>query len=251
MAQYAFGSGALWGTATATNPTPSRFGGLQECSIDFSANVKELYGQYQFPLTVARGTVKVAGKAKFGQIQGRIFNDLFFSGTSSTGQILVSDNEEGLIPASSSYVVTVANSTTWTVDLGVRYAATGIPMTRVASAPTIGQYTVAAGVYTFATADASTAVQISYEYTQSTSGQTITVSNQLLGVAPVFQPVMKQVYTNPAGVSQQFVMSMAAATSSKLSFDTKLEDFMQPELDFSCFCNSANVLGTISLAEVN
>lgn len=251
MAQYAFGSGALWGTVSGTNPTPSRFGGLQEASIDFTANVKELYGQYQFPLTVARGTVKVAGKAKFGQIQGRLFNDLFFNGTSAVGQILVADNESDSIPSSVAYTITVTNSTTWTVDLGVKYQSTGLPFTRVASGPTVGQYSVSAGVYTFAAADEGVAVWISYEYTQSTSGQTITVSNQLLGVAPVFQPVLKQVYTNPAGQSQQLVMSMAAATSSKLSFDTKLEDFTEPELDFSCFVNASNVLCTISVAEIN
>lgn len=250
MAQYAFGSGALWGTASVTNPTPSRFGGLQDVSIDFAATVKELYGQYEFPLTVARGTVKVTGKAKFAQMQGRLMNDLFFGGTSAAGQINVSDNEAWAIPTTP-YQVTVANSTTWTVDLGVRYSVTGIPLTRVASAPTLGQYSCAAGVYTFASADTGAAVLISYEFTVATTGQTITVNNQLLGVAPLFSPVLKQQYTNPAGTSQQLTLSMTAATSSKLSLATKLEDFMQPELDFSCFCNAANVLCTMSFAEVN
>jgi hypothetical protein len=251
MAQYAFGSGALWGTASGTNPTPSRFGGLQEVSIDFAASVKELFGQYQFPLTVARGTVKVTGKAKFAQMQGRLMNDLFFGGSSAVGQINVADNEADSVPASVAYTVTVSNSTTWTTDLGVRYATTGIPMTRVATSPTIGQYTVAAGVYTFAAADASAAVLISYEYTVTTTGQTLTVSNQLLGVTPQFSPVLKQQYTNPAGTSQQLTLSMTSATSSKLSLATKLEDFMEPELDFSCYCNQANVLCTMSFAEIN
>ncbi|WP_207000742.1 hypothetical protein [Trinickia mobilis] len=250
MGQYAFGSGALWGTASVANPTPSRFGGLQDVQLDFSATVKELYGQYTFPLTVARGTVKVTGKAKFAQMQGRLLNDLFFGGTSATGQINVSDNEAGTIPGTP-YQVTVANSATWTVDLGVRYTLTGIPLTRVAAAPATGQYSVAAGVYTFAAADTGLGVLISYEYTVAATGQTITVGNPLLGVAPQFKPVLKQIYTNPAGVSQQLTLSMNAATSSKLSMATKLEDFMQPELDFACYCDASNTLCTLSLAEVN
>lgn len=250
MAQYAFGSGALWGTLGVANPTPSRFGGLQDVQMDFAATIKELYGQYTFPLTVARGTVKVTGKAKFAQLQGRLMNDLFFGGTSSAGQLLVADNEAGTI-GTTPYQVTVANSATWTVDLGVRYALTGIPLTRVAATPTTGQYTVAAGVYTFAAADTTLGVLISYEYTLVSTGQTIVVGNPLLGVAPTFKPVFKQIYTNPAGISQEMTMSMNAATSSKLSIASKLEDFTQPEMDFSCFCDASNTLMTMSLAEVN
>jgi hypothetical protein len=251
MAQYAFGSGVLWGTANGANPTPSRFGGLQDIQMDFSATIKELYGQYTFPLTVARGTMKVTGKAKFAQLQGRLMNDLFFGATSTPGQALVADNEAGTIAASTPFIVTVANSTTYTADLGVRYSLTGIPLTRVAITPTTGQYSVAAGVYTFAAADTGLAVLISYAYTLTTVGQTITVGNPLIGIAPTFKPVLKQVYTNPAGISQQMTMTMNAATSSKLSLATKLEDFMQPEMDFSCFVDASNTLMTMSLAEVN
>jgi hypothetical protein len=250
MAQYGFGSGALWGAASIANPTPSQFGALQDVQIDFAATVKELYGTFQFPLTVARGTVKVTGKAKMGQLQGRIFNDLFFNGASAAGQINTINDEAGTIPGTP-FGVTVANSATWTTDLGVVYAATGVRLTRVATGPTTGQYSVAAGIYTFAAADTTKGVLIDYVYTIVTTGQTITVTNQLLGTAPVFKPVMSMNYTNPAGAAQQMCLSMNAATSSKLSLATKLEDFLQPELDFSCFCDASNTLCTISLAETN
>jgi hypothetical protein len=250
MAQYGFGSGALWGASSVSNPTPSQFGALQEVSVDFAATVKELFGTYQFPLTVARGTVKVTGKAKLGQLQGRIFNDLFFNGTSAAGQVNTINDEVGTIPATP-FQVTVANSSTWTTDLGVVYQATGLRLTRVASGPTTGQYSVTAGVYTFAAADTTKSVLIDYIYTIPTTGQLITVSNQLLGTAPVFKPVMSMNYTNPSGASQQMCLSMNAATSSKLSLATKLEDFMMPELDFSCFVDASNTLCTLSLAETN
>lgn len=250
MAQYGFGSGALWGAPSVTTPTPSQFGGLQEVSIDFSATVKELFGTFQFPLTVARGTVKVSGKAKMGQLQGRLMNDLFFNGSSAAGQVNTINDEAGTI-GTTPYQVTVANSATWTTDLGVVYSATGVRLTRVASGPTTGQYTVAAGVYTFAAADTTKGVLIDYVYTIPTTGQSITVTNQLLGTAPVFKPVMSMNYTNPSGAAQQMCLSMNSATSSKLSLATKLEDFMMPELDFSCFCDASNTLCTLSLAETN
>ena len=58
-----FGSGVVWGIPTinlagnnVVNPTPVPFGALQDVSVDFAFSVKELYGQYQFPIDVARGT---------------------------------------------------------------------------------------------------------------------------------------------------------------------------------------------------
>jgi hypothetical protein len=54
------------------------------------------------------------------------------------GQTLVANNEPHSVPASSPYTVTATNSATFGIDLGVRYAATGIPLTNVASSPTIG-----------------------------------------------------------------------------------------------------------------
>jgi hypothetical protein len=52
----------------------------------------------------------------------------------------------------------------WASDMGVVYSATGIALRSVASAPSTGQYSVAAGVYTFSAGDAGAAVAISYGY---------------------------------------------------------------------------------------
>lgn len=249
--EYGFGSGSMWATTTASaTATPARFGALQEASLDFSATVKELFGTFQLPLAVARGTVKVTGKGKYAQIQNRMFNDIFFGATVAAGSINTAVDEPGTIPTTP-FAVTVINSATWTVDLGVKYtsgtaAQTGTSLVRVASAPATGQYTVAAGVYTFAAADTGLGVTICYNYTTAAVGNTSTMTNQILGVTPVFATVLSQVFTN-----KQITWSMPQCTSSKLMFPTKLEDFVYLELDFSCYCNAANVLGTISLTEVS
>ena len=182
----AFGSGILIATPSVANPTPVQFGTIQEVSVDFSFATKQLLGQFQFPVAVARGAGKISGKAKFANIDGAVLNTLFFNSTQSAGQKLWSYNEPGTISASP-FQVTVANGATFDADLGVQYAATGKALTRVASAPATGQYSVAAGVYTFAAVDTGLGVLTTYSYTQAVTGGKSVIGNKLMGVAPLFQ----------------------------------------------------------------
>lgn len=52
----------------------------------------------------------------------------------------------------------------WATDAGVVYASSGSPLTPVAAAPTAGQYSVSAGLYTFSAGDAGAAVSLSYGF---------------------------------------------------------------------------------------
>ena len=192
MALFQFGAGTLWGIDSSGNPI--QFGTLQEASIETSFNTKELYGSTQFPVAVARGTGKVTGKAKFAKINGEIYNSLFFGANMVTGQVLTANGESASIPASSPYTVTVTNSATFADNLGVIFSDTGLPLTKVSSAPTTGQYSVSAGVYTFAAADTGKGVAISYTYTNSTTGKKIEVTNQLLGTTPFFKIYFTAIY---------------------------------------------------------
>ena len=246
MAQYSFGSGVLFGTRSdVANATPIRFGALQDVSIDFSFTLKELHGQYQFPLAVGRGAGKISGKAKFAQINGLTLNSLFFGQSLATGQTLTSLTEAQSVPAASPYTVTVANAATFAADLGAVYAATGLPLAKVASAPAQGQYSVsAAGVYTFAAADASAAILISYTYAQASAGATMTIANQLLGTAPTFQANFYEVFNG-----KQVNLQLNQCVGEKLTLATKQEDFTIPEFDFMAFADAAGNIGKISVAE--
>ena len=233
MSQFIFGAGSLYGTSTATGSTPIAFGALQEASFDFSATTKELFGGSQFALAVRRGTIKVTGKAKVGTINGALFNSLFFGQSGTVGQILTANGESGTIPTTP-FAVTVSNSATWSTDLGVRFAATGLPLVKVdvGATPTTGQYKVAAGVYTFAAADTTLGVLISYTYTSATGGTKTTITNQLLGTTPVFSMVF-----NAIDNGKQVTYTFPKCTASKLSMATKLEDFVLPEFDFHVFAD--------------
>jgi hypothetical protein len=244
---FSFGSGVLLGARTdIANATPVNFGLVQEVQLDLQFTAKELYGQYQFPVAIARGQGKATGKAKMAQVSGLAFNNLFFGGTLGTGQLATSYGEAGTVPSSSAYTVTVANSGTWQDDYGVVYAATGLPLTKAASGPSAGQYSVAAGVYTFNASDAGKAVLLSYTYTVSGSGQELTLGNPLLGTTPTFQA---QLYTSFQG--KPCNVKLFNCVSSKLSFATKLEDFTIPELDFDIFANTAGNVLQWSFAEVS
>lgn len=244
---YSFGSGVLLGTRTdIANATPINFGLVQEVTIEETATIKELTGQFQRPVAIARGTIKTTGKAKVARISGLAFANLFYGVTPSAGQLATSFAEAGAVAATTPFTVAVANAATFVDDEGVLFAATGSPLTKVASAPAAGQYSVASGVYSFNSSDAGKAVLISYTYTASGGGQKFTVANQLLGTTPTFQAIF---YTTFQG--QAISLKLNNCTSHKLSFHTKLEDFVMPEFEFSCFADAGGNVMTWSFAEAS
>lgn len=244
---YSFGSGVLIGTRSdVANATPVNFGLVQEVTIDQSASVKEIYGQFQYPLAGARGTIKTTGKAKVARISGLAFANLYYGITPAAGQTATAFAEAASVPANSPYTITAANAADFIDDEGVVYAASGLPLTKVASNPSDGQYSVAAGVYTFAAADSGKAVLASYTYAIASGGQKIAVTNQLIGTTPTFQALF---YTTFQG--QAVTLKLNNCISSKLSFGTKLEDFAMPEFDFSCFADASGNVMTWSFAEAS
>ncbi len=72
-------------------------------------------------------------------------------------------NEAATVPGGSYTLVVQQPYGSWCQDDGVTYA-NGTALTPVTGVPTAGQYTVAAGAYTFAAADTTAAVLISYSY---------------------------------------------------------------------------------------
>jgi hypothetical protein len=254
--QLAFGAGALWGNRTDVTGSgigPDQFGILQDVQIDWDWTTKELWGQFQFPVDIARGQGKITGKAKFARIFGAIFGDLFFGQTPAAGQLTVSENEAATVPASTPYTVTAANAANYVDDLGVFYAAgasAGNRFTRVTTPSAAGQYSVnlATGIYTFAAADAGAAVLVSYLYTISSVGRKLVLTNQFMGNTPTFKATFyttKTTQSTPAGLT----LVLNACTASKLSLPTKIDDYEIQEFDFSAFADPTGTIGTLSVNE--
>ena len=229
-----FGSGIMYATPSGANATPLQLGALQDISADISRTVKSLYGQNQQPLAIGGGEIKASVKAKMGFINADVYASVFYGVSASTGTVALAANEAHSVPASTPWTVTVTNSAQFAKDLGVTYA-NGNPLTQVASAPAVGQYSVSAGVYTFAAADTGVAVLISYEYTDATNGSTVAVGSILQGVQPIITLDLYRGY-NGTGERHRFW----AAVCSKLTIPTKMADFAISELDFECFLDSQN-----------
>lgn len=241
---YQFAQGSLYGLTTGSPVQARQFGALQDVGIDFDFTLKPLYGQNQFPLVIARGQGKITAKARLADIRAAVFNDLFFAQTLTTGRSVAAIKEAGTVPTTP-FQITVANSATWVEDLGVVFAATGVPLTRVASAPTTGQFSVAAGVYTFAAADVGLGVAIDYRYTVAGgTGSSIAIANPVAGTTPTFQVRFAQKFNG-----QDWMISFNSCVSGKLAIATKLEDFTIPELDFMVQADAANNIGNAWLSQ--
>jgi hypothetical protein len=139
---------------------------------------------------------------------------------------------------------TIPNAGTWSADLGVRDS-NGVPMTRVTSAPTTGQYSVAAGVYTFATTDTGKTVYIAFQYTSAVaSAKKGSIQSLVMGPAPKFRADL----LIPFG-PKMLTLDFTTCISSKLTLATKQDDFVIPEMDIDAIGDGFGNVGWWSMSE--
>lgn len=240
-----FGSGRLWAIPTSdylgntiTVPTPVQFGSLQDISVDFGFDVKKLYGTRQFADAIARGKGTIQGKASLGKINGGLLNTLFFGQPMSSSILNGYNDITGAVVPGTPFTITPTppGSGVWSEDLGVTNAA-GLTLTRVASGPTTGQYSVTAGAYLFAAADTGITMYINYQYTgTSTTASTATLTNPAMGSTPTFQAEI--LFPGSAGgIYTGF--TLLNCTSTKLAVASKLDEFGIQNLSFEASANTA------------
>lgn len=239
-----FGSGLLLATPTsgntAPNPTPLTVGIVQNVKVTFGGDIKSLFGQNQWPVDSAVGKRTIQGTFEFAQMSNELFSQLFFGDPVTAGVTDTMLNEPHSIPASTPFtiVITPPGSGVFVADLGITFALTGLPLTKVASGPTTGQYSVNAGTgtYTFAAADDSLAVLINYTYSMTTGGTTLTAGNHPMGYGPVLSLNVVFPYEG-AGVGFYF----PNVRLGKIDLTTKLDDYTMMSTDFQAFAGSAGV----------
>lgn len=245
-----FGSGILWGYPSGgqngTNLTPIDIGVLQNCKLDFTAEIKSLFGLNSFPVDTAIGKRNIKGTAAFAQLEFMAWNSLMFgsAGTVTAGAAqITSYRESQTIPASTPFTVTVTNSAHFVQDGGVRYTATGQPLEVIPTGtPAAGQYLVSDGVYTFAAADEGKAVSITYSYSSTTDGQTFTISNQPMGTGPVVGLQLLFPYEAAGYGSLDRGIFLPAVRFGNLTLATKLDDYTEENTTFEAFATAANVV---------
>ncbi|QOR55190.1 MAG: hypothetical protein SHS37scaffold296_7 [Burkholderiales phage 68_11] len=226
-------------------PAPYRLGILQEVSTDFSFEAKALYGDRILPVDRGRGKGKLAFSAKTAQINAAGLAALHFGVTPSVGFKGPVIDEPITVPSPSGpYTVatTPPGSGTFLNDLGIRDT-NGNDFKRVASAPATGQYSVSSGTYTFAAADAGLSLLRSYEYSSSSSGLLMPLTNQLMGYAPSFGVIL---YNDSKGT--KLVVKLTNCQSDKLSLPFKNEDFVVADFGFEAMDDGTGSAGYWSQA---
>lgn len=242
MAGYLqFGSGLLLINSNAgnqaTNPTPVKPLTIQDITFDISGELKSLRGQYQFPDDVATADKKGTFKFSMGRKDFFLMNQLFSADTVAAGGTSVSVNESKVV-ASATATVTPPGGGVFSVDLGVTYGTFGAQLTKVASAPAAGQYSVSAGVYTFNSSDNTKTVTISYGFTTTLSGsQTYQINQQTQGYGPQFEAYIIDMYQPVSSINS--VIRLYAAKINKIAMNNKRVDYSMPELDGEFFAASS------------
>lgn len=248
-----FGAGKLIATPTnladgsvIATPTPVILGTMQDISVDMSVEMKTLYGSKRYPIAVGQGKGKISIKAKYAEIDGKILGSLFLGKTASAGVKAAVFDQRTVIPATPGpYTFTVAppNSGTFVEDMGVVFEATGVQLTRVASAPAAGQYSVSgSGVYTFAAADQGKAVLQSYEYSVASGGEVFNITNETMGYTPSFKMLLQNGYDG-----KNFVMKLTRCVSGKLNVPLKNDDFALYDFEAEAFADATGSLGYVCL----
>ena len=231
--------------AAIANPTPVILGTMQDVAVDLSTELKTLYGSKRYPIAVGQGKGKTEIKAKYADIDGGILGSLFFGKTGQTGIKAATFDFASTIPATPGpYTVTITppSSGTFVADLGVAFVTTGVQLTRVASAPAAGQYSVSGATYTFAAADQGKAILVSYEYSASSGGAFWNMTNDVMGYTPSFSLLLQNTYDG-----KNLVLKLNRCVSGKLNIPWKNDDFAINDFEAEAFADAAGSLGYICL----
>ncbi len=239
-----YGTGVLYGNPVLgnqpVNPSPFKFGIIQEVTVDFKSDLKKLFGQYQFPLATARGKINVDIKGKLALFDPNMLNQLYWAQTSASGYELIVDAQQYTVNANA---VTLTNTGVVVTNWGVQYKTSQKELILVNSNVQVGQYMVNAGsnAYVFNSGDNTNVVVISYTI-NSTAGTTITLNNQLMGYAPELSMLLYNNFRN-----NYLAIQLNDVTLGSMSVPTKLEDFWISDFDGSANADASNVLGKLMM----
>lgn len=235
------GSGHLTIVPTIVNPTPIQVARMTDISVKFAKDTKALEADRIAALGKAWVglTAKLTAKTVEWNVDA-VAAILSGAATASEGRLIGVDGEACAVPAATPWTVTIANPTGF-VNLGIEDVTAGIAagvrrfMSRVASAPTTGQYSVTSGgVYTFAAADASHALRARYYYSDAVVGRTIRIQNVQQRIDTPFIATLFN--TNATGKDLGFRFPEAYCDTFGINF--KMKDWAENDVEFDCLGDS-------------
>lgn len=232
-----FGIGSATAIPSGSNPTPTDFALVTGATVEFKSTDVPLKGQKLMPVDSGTSDLSISGKVSLKDISAAAIS-LVLPGVAPTTGSRKMTTHAAAIPTTP-FQLTVTQSATFSTDLGVVNLTTGKAMKRVASSPATGEYSVALGVYTFASADAGNSVVIRYSYT-TTSGTTYTATNQDAGSTSMFS---LELWAPDASTLAKGIggMRIPAVKFPNLSAALKANDWSDVSVDFNAYESSSGV----------
>ena len=236
---YVFGPGIITAIPQGATPTPVNVGMAEEISYDESYTVKSKFGGYRRAIAIGAGEIKATGKVKMARLSSSAMAAVLYGVPLTPGQMTSAYGESHAVPSGGG-IVTATNGATFGQDLGPVYALTGLPLTRVAAAPTVGEYSLGAlGAYTISAADGLAVIFLNYTYTVTT-GYSIPLGNPLQGPTVTFG--LNIMATDPA-TNKIGTFQIYNAVASKFGVATKQSDFASPDFDYECYAAGGGQYG--------
>src|SRR6266540_775769 len=231
-----FGIGSITAIPSGTTPTPVDIAVVRGATVEFKSTTKPLKGSLLSAIDAATTDVSITGNLQTADFSAAMVG-LVIPGTTTAAGRKKMTTHSAAIPTTP-FQVTVTQSANWVTDFGVVDLTSGKTMTRAATSTGTGVYAVAAGVYTFNTADSTHSVLIRYAYTDASTGTTITSTNQAVGASAGFALHL----FDPPGGSKESGIYLPQVRFSNLSLGMKTDDWSESGLDFEAYADSTGTL---------
>ena len=225
-----FAMGVIYAIPSGATPTGIPIAAVRDASQEDSSDKSPFWGEKKYAIDVGEGKAECSLKIKSADFHDDMIGLVISGSTSAAGSVLPAVSEPATIPASP-FQVTVAQSATFVEDAIVYNFNLGKRLTRVASAPTTGQYSVAAGVYTFAAADTTHKVEITYSYSSASVGKTRTMNNAAMGPSTGFKVRLYNLFRLPTGTVVPKGREFPNVHFKKLSVSYKGMEWSEQDLE--------------------
>lgn len=228
--------GRIYIVPSGTNPDKIQLATVKSWNFDLSQEEIELRGSGLDVLETLPVKRSVKGKLSLSDFSTNLIAAVT-SGTTITAGSVQGTVQSTTVPTTP-FQVTVTNSAQFVQDLGVIDLTAGKEMTEGATATGTGVYSVAAGVYTFNTADSAHNVKISYRYTVAATGKSLEVAAADAGIAATRYEL--HVYGSAGGKSYGFWFP--AVSIPNLSLSMSPEAYSDVSVDFTAFLSATDKL---------
>lgn len=237
-----FSMGAVFAIPQGANPTPIPFAFFKGADVEVNQTKVDFRGQFKAPIDFGDGPLDIKLKIDALDIRGTILSAITSGATTVVGSKLVTPGSETTTIPTTPFQYTVAQTATFVEDGGVYDVTAGKWLTRVASAPTTGQYSVSGvGLYTFAAADVAHIVAFTYVYSSASVGFTTSYSNVIQGPSTFFLARVYNIFT-VAGVNRPLGWEFPQTHFGKLAMALKVGAWMEPTIEAACSADVGQTL---------